>query len=74
MQSSTSQDDTTNDIHFKTNYIFPQDLDKYLDRGYCHFKIQGRELATSQLFAEFLPYIIRPEFYPMAISIINTGK
>lgn len=74
MQSSSSQDDNINDIFFGTNYIFPQDLDKYIDRGYCHFKIQGRELATSQLLAEILPYIIRPEFYPMAISIINTGK
>ena len=54
-----------------TNYILPQDLDKYLDKGFCHFKIQGRELTTSQMFAEFYPYLIKPEFYPMAISIIG---
>ena len=57
-----------------TNYILPQDLDKYLDKGYSHFKIQGRELTISQMFAEFFPYLIRPEFYPMAISVINNGK
>lgn len=72
MQSSTSQDDTTNDIHFETNYIFPQDMDNYLDKGYSHFKIQGRELAVSQILAEFMPYLIRPDFYPIAISLINS--
>ena len=54
-----------------TNYILPQDLDMYLDKGYSHFKIQGRELTVSQMFAEFFPYLIKPEFYPMAISIIK---
>ena len=57
-----------------TNYILPQDLDLYLDKGFSHFKIQGRELTASQMFAEFFPYLIRPEFYPMAISIINNSK
>lgn len=57
-----------------TNYILPQNLDSYLDKVFCHFKIQGRELTTSQLLAEFLPYLIRPEFYPLAISIINNEK
>lgn len=54
-----------------TNYIFPQDLDMYIDKGFNHFKIQGRELTTSQMFSEFSPYLIKPEFYPMAISIIK---
>ena len=64
----------TKDFLSGTNYILPQDLDKYLDKGYSHFKIQGRELTISQMFAEFFPYLIRPEFYPMAISVINNGK
>ena len=64
----------TKDYLSGTNYIFPQDLDKYLDKGYCHFKIQGRELTSSQLLAEFMPYVIKPEFYPMAISFINDSK
>jgi collagenase-like PrtC family protease len=64
----------TKDFLRGTNYILPQDLDKYLDKGYSHFKIQGRELTISQMFAEFFPYLIRPEFYPMAISVINNGK
>ena len=62
----------TKDYLCGTNYIFPQDLDKYLDMGFCHFKIQGRELAVSQMFAEFFPYLIKPEFYPMAVSMINS--
>ena len=62
----------TKDYLSGTNYIFPQDLEYYLDKGYCHFKIQGRELGVSQMFAEFFPYLIRPEFYPMAISMINS--
>lgn len=74
MQASSLLDDTTKNIYIGTNYIFPQDLDNYLDKGYSHFKIQGRELKTSQLFAEFLPYIVRPDFYPMAISILNSDK
>ena len=56
-----------------TNYILPLDLNKYLDMGFNHFKIQGRELPPSQLFAEFFPYLIKPEFYLMAISMINNG-
>ena len=59
------------DFYSGTNYILPQHLDNYLDKGFFHFKIQGRELAKSQLFAEFFPYIVRPEFYPMAISTIK---
>lgn len=58
----------------ETNYILPQDLNKYLDMGYCHFKIQGRELTVNQMFAEFFPYLIKPEFYPLAISMINNSK
>ncbi len=50
-----------------TNYILPQDLDKYLDKGYNHFKIQGRELTVSQMYVEILPYLTKKEFYPMAI-------
>jgi collagenase-like PrtC family protease len=34
-----------------TNYILPLDLNKYLDMGFHHFKIQGRELPPSQLFS-----------------------
>lgn len=57
-----------------TNYILPQDLNKYLDRGFNHFKIQGRELSASQILAEFLPYLIKPEFYSLAISMISNTK
>ena len=71
MKTPSTQNGNIKDLYNGTNYILPQDLDKYLDMGYSHFKIQGRELTTCQLFAEFFPYIIRPDFYPMAISIIN---
>lgn len=68
-----SKQSYTEDFLSGTNYILPQEIDKFLDMGFSHFKIQGRELTTSQLFAEFFPYLIRPEFYPMAISIIDNG-
>lgn len=71
MTPSSSLSDSARDIYSGTNYIFPQDLDMYLDKGFNHFKIQGRELTRSQMFGEFCPYLIRPEFYPMAISIIE---
>lgn len=71
MGHSSSGNGNSDSLYGGTNYILPQDLDKYLDKGYSHFKIQGRELITSQLFAEFLPYLIRPEYYQMAISIIG---
>ena len=74
MELPISKQGYTKDFLCGTNYILPQDLNKYLDMGFSHFKIQGRELTTSQLFAEFVPYLIRPEFYPMAISLINSGK
>lgn len=61
-------------LYSGTNFILPQDLDNYIEMGFNHFKIQGRELPTTQLFAEFLPYLIRPEFYPRAISIININR
>lgn len=54
----------------ETNYIFPQEIDKYINLGYSHFKIQGRELPPNQILAEFLPYLIKPEYYPMTISLI----
>lgn len=69
-----SQQGYTTDFLSKTNYILPQDIDKYLSMGFSHFKIQGRELAPNQMFAEFFPYLIRPEFYPLAISIIGNRK
>lgn len=59
------------DILEGTNYILPQDLERYLDLGFNHFKIQGRELTPSQILAELFPYLIRPEYYQMAISIIG---
>jgi len=74
MKTPSTQNGNIKDLYNGTNYILPQDLDKYLDKGYSHFKIQGRELTISQMFAEFFPYLIRPEFYPMSISIINNGK
>lgn len=55
----------------ETNYIFPQDLDTYLDRGYSHFKLQGRELPANLLFAEIFPYLIRPRFYTDTISMLS---
>lgn len=74
MSHSSSQRDNAIDIYDGTNFIFPQDLDMYLDKGFCHFKIQGRELTSSQIFAEFAPYLVRPEYYPMAISLIKNEK
>lgn len=74
MEYSTSNKDNTKDLYIGTNYILPQDLDKYLDMGFNHFKIQGRELTPSQILAEFFPYLIRPEYYQMAISLINNEK
>lgn len=64
----------TKDYLSRTNYILPQNLNKYIDMGYSHFKIQGRELRMSQLFAEFFPYLIKPEFYPVAISMIMPNE
>lgn len=66
----SSQHGYTKKYLLGTNYIFPQDLNLYLDKGYSHFKIQGRELPATMLFAEFMPYLIKPEFYPLAISIL----
>jgi collagenase-like PrtC family protease len=74
MSQSSSQSEYTKDIYSETNFILPQDLDMYLDKGFCHFKIQGRELTVSQLFAEILPYIINPDYYPIAISLIKNNK
>lgn len=61
----------TKDFLRGTNYILPQDIDKYLEMGINHFKIQGRELEPHQIFAEFFPYLIKPEFYPLAISMMK---
>lgn len=60
--------------YFKgTNFIFPQDIDHYLDMGFSHFKIQGREYEPHQIFAEFFPYLIKPKFYQTALSMMNFG-
>lgn len=57
-----------------TNFIMPEELNNYLDMGFSHFKIQGRELEPHQIFAEFFPYLIRPQFYPLAISMLQGNK
>lgn len=54
-----------------TNYIFPQDLDWYLDKGFCHFKLQDRVLPANALFAVVFPYLVRPEFYQKIIAMLN---
>lgn len=69
-----SQQGYTRDFLNETNYILPQDLDKYLNLGYNHFKLQGRELPVSNLVAEVIPYLIKPEFYPWVISMIPHAK
>lgn len=61
----------TKDFFKGTNFIMPDDIDSYLDMGFNHFKIQGRELEPHQIFAEFFPYLINPEFYPLAISMLK---
>lgn len=61
----------TKEFFSETNFIMPQDLNNYLNMGFNHFKIQGRELEPHQIFAEFFPYLIRPEFYPLAISMLK---
>lgn len=74
IKSPDSGECNTKDLYLGTNYILPQDIDEYLDMGFSHFKIQGRELKPSQILAEFFPYLIRPDYYPMAISLINNEK
>lgn len=64
----------TRDYLKATNFIFPQDLDTYLDMGFSHFKIQGRDLTPNQIFAEIFPYLIKPKYYPTAISMLNFEK
>lgn len=71
MERSSSETINAKNLYCGTNYILPQDLDIFLDKGFSHFKIQGRELTPSQILAEFIPYIVRPEYYPMAISLIE---
>ena len=72
--TSSLSKDTRMGLYSGSDFILPQDLDNYIELGFNHFKIQGRELPTTQLFAEFLPYLIKPEFYPRAISIININR
>lgn len=54
-----------------TNYIFPQDLDWYLDKGFCHFKLQDRDLPANAIFAVTFPYLIKPEFYQKMITMLS---
>lgn len=62
---------TTREYLSATNYIFPQDLDWYLDKGFSHFKLQDRALPPNAIFAGVFPYLIRPEFYQKVISMLS---
>lgn len=64
----------TKEYFKETNFILPQDIDNYLEMGFSHFKIQGRDLEPHQIFAEFFPYLIKPKFYPTAMSMMNFGN
>lgn len=66
-----SERGTTREYLTATNYIFPQDLDWYLDKGFNHFKLQDRTLPPKALFAVVFPYLVRPEFYQKIITMLN---
>ena len=42
-------------------YISPLDIDDYLDKGYCHFKIVGRD-GTLEAVNSLVEYFILPEY------------
>lgn len=47
--------------------INPSDIDKYLENGYCHFKICGRWENDIDIAMKLANYMVKPEFVEDAI-------
>lgn len=49
------------EIHLKNN-LTPQDCIDYNKNGFCNFKMEGRTFDKSGLIANFVKYMVKPEY------------
>ena len=56
---------TTNPLTWNyPNNISPEEIyNKYVPKGYCYFKIEGRSLSTTEVLGNYLRYMIKPEYH-----------
>jgi collagenase-like PrtC family protease len=51
------------------NNLSFEDIKKYNQMGFQHFKLEGRTLSSSTMFANYLYYLIKPEYHFLLIEI-----
>lgn len=51
------------------NNLTFEDIKKYNDMGYQYFKLEGRTLNTGTVFANYLYYLVKPEYHFLLIEI-----
>ncbi len=56
------------------NNLSWEEIEKYHQMGFQHFKLEGRTLESSTMFAQYLYYLIKPEYYfYVAESVVKSG-
>lgn len=55
----------------KGNNLSNEDIIEYNKMGYQHFKLEGRTLDGNIMFANYLYYLIKPEYYFLVIELIG---
>ena len=46
-----------------------EDIKKYNEMGYQYFKLEGRTLTTGTVFANYLYYLVKPEYHFLFIEM-----
>lgn len=59
-----------NCCNYKNN-ISPENLLTFEEKGFKHFKLEGRTLSDSEIIANYIRYMIKPQYQIFAISQFN---
>ncbi len=45
-----------------STFVSRENLDKYMEMGFCNFKIEGRALAKENVLESYMYYMVKPEY------------
>ena len=51
------------------NNLSREDIEKYSKMGFRYFKLEGRTLPSGAMFANYLYYMIKPEYHPAVMEM-----
>jgi collagenase-like PrtC family protease len=58
------------DLIKSPNIIKDEDLQKYIDMGFSHFKIEGRNMSFVNVIDSYVYYLVKPEYVDMVRNIL----